>query len=250
MFSAKASTLSNLQIAVSFAAMLGLWFLDVSLSNLLISVVAFYLYSIVGISITLHRYYTHKSFEFSSNLVKWIFTGISVLSLRGSPIGWTYIHRLHHSFADTEKDPHSPHTLGFRLFFLKDVDPHSSKINKFIVKDMMNKEQLFINNYYFLFILITIIILAMVSPSLVYFAWVLPVTVSHLSQSAFNYFAHTHGYQAATATDKSTNNFLLWPFILGDAWHSNHHSNAKSVTTKEKYWELDPAAVLIKVIQK
>lgn len=250
MFSAKASTLSNLQILVTVAALLGLWFLEFTFIDVVISAVAFYLYSIVGISITLHRYYTHKAFEFSSNFIKWIFTGIAILSLRGSPIGWTYIHRLHHSFADTEKDPHSPHTLGFRLFFIKAVEPHSSNMNKFIVKDMMNKEQLFINKHYFLFILSGILLLLLISPVLVYFVWVLPVAISHLSQAAFNYFAHTYGYKNASSTDKSTNNFLLWPFILGDAWHSNHHTNAKSYTTKEKYWELDPAALLIKVVQK
>lgn len=250
MFSAKANTLSNLQMSLMFTTLIGFWYVDFTTVNIILAVIAFYCYNILGISITLHRYYTHKSFEFSSNLIKWVFTGLSIMSLRGSPIGWTYVHRLHHSFADTDRDPHSPYNLGLKLFFLKDVAPHSNKMNKFIVKDMMNKEQLFFNKYYFLLVLLGVILLGTLSLSAVYFLWVLPLTVVHITQAAFNYFAHTHGYRSNESKDKSTNNIFLWPFIMGDAWHNNHHSNAGSPTTKEKYWEIDPAAVIIKVIQK
>lgn len=250
MFSANTKVLSNLQIIALILAGLGLVFLDLTFSYLMISVVFFYLYSIVGISITLHRYYSHKSFEFSNNLTKWISTLISILSLRGSPIGWVYIHRLHHSFTDTEKDPHSPHFLGLKLFFLKDIEPHANKMNIFIVKDMMRKEQLFINKYYFAIILAWLLILLIINPYLVYFAWILPVSVVHFSQAAFNYFAHTYGYRNNESNEKSTNSFFLWPFIMGDAWHNNHHTNAKSFTTKEKSWEIDPAAWFIRAVKK
>lgn len=250
MFSAKATTLSNLQIAIAMATIIGFWFFPFTIHNIITTVVFFYLYNIVGISITLHRYYSHKSFEFSSSVVKWISTLFSIFSLRGSPIGWTYVHRLHHPYADTEKDPHSPHNLGLKLFFQKDVESHSSKMNMFMVKDLMSKEHLFINKYYFLIVLIWAAGLAIISPSLLYFAWILPIAIVQLSQSAFNYFAHTSGYRNKESKDKSTNNVFLWPFILGDAWHNNHHTNAGSFTTKEKSWEIDPAAWIIQIIKK
>ena len=250
MFSAKASTLSTLQIAVVLTALLGVVFTEFTVANAIVSLIFFYLYSSVGISITLHRYYSHKSFEFTSDVVKWCCTLMSVVSLRGSPIGWTYIHRLHHSFADTEKDPHSPHNLGLKLFFFKDIESHSSKMNIFIVKDMMSKEQLLINKHYFLLIAAWIILLALINPALVFFAWVLPVAAVHFSQAAFNYFAHVTGYRNVESREKSTNNFFLWPFIMGDAWHNNHHSNAGSLTTKEQWWEIDPAAWIIRIFKK
>ena len=250
MFSANAKTLSNLQFVVILSAILGCVFLDFSIYYVLSSVVFFYLYSVLGISITMHRYYSHKSFEFASPIVKWFSTLMAIVSLRGSPLGWTYIHRLHHSHTDTESDPHSPHYLGLKLFFLKDIDPHSKKLNMFVVKDMMNKHQLFINKYYFLIVLCWVLCLMVINPLLVYFVWVLPAAVVHLSQAAFNYFAHTRGYRNFDSRDKSTNNIFLWPFIMGDAWHNNHHSNAKNLTTKVKQWEVDPAAWFIKVVKK
>jgi stearoyl-CoA desaturase (delta-9 desaturase) len=37
---------------------------------------------------------------------------------------------------------------------------------------------------------------------------------------------------------------------MGDAWHNNHHGNPASMTTQFKWWEIDPAGYLIRVIRK
>src|SRR6478735_9272658 len=58
----------------------------------------------------LHRYASHKAFTMSPFTEKvffvltWIFQGSNYLS----PYGYGVMHRLHHAFADTENDPHSP----------------------------------------------------------------------------------------------------------------------------------------------
>lgn len=250
MFSANAKILSNLQLVIILSAVAGLFFFEFTALSVLSSLVFFYLYSILGVSITLHRYYSHKAFEFRFSILKWISTAFALFSLRGSPLGWTYIHRLHHSFSDTEKDPHSPHHLGLKLFFLKDIDPHSRKMNIFLVKDMMNKEQLFINKNYFLFIIVWVAVLLILDPAVLYFLWILPAAIVHLSQAAFNYYAHNSGYRNNDSRDKSTNNIFLWPFIMGDAWHNNHHTNAGTVSTKQRLWEIDPASWIIGAIKK
>jgi stearoyl-CoA desaturase (delta-9 desaturase) len=248
--SASANTITKVQIFSSLTAVLGFFFLDFSYSNIGIAIFFFYCYSIIGISITLHRYYTHKSFEFRFAFVKWLFTFFAILSGRGSPLGWTYVHRLHHKSADTEEDPHSPHNLGFKLFGFKHIEKHSGEMKYFLVKDLMNEEQLFINRYYFGIIISVLICLALVSPQLVYFVWILPIMAVQMSQNSFNFFAHSYGYRNHQTRDCSTNNIFLWPFIMGDAWHNNHHANQKSYNSKEKWWELDPAALIITLIKK
>ena len=58
----------------------------------------------------LHRYASHKAFTMSKNTEKvfyvltWFFQGSNYLS----PYGYGVMHRMHHAFADTEDDPHSP----------------------------------------------------------------------------------------------------------------------------------------------
>jgi stearoyl-CoA desaturase (delta-9 desaturase) len=169
---------------------------------------------------------------------------------RGSPIGWVYIHRLHHGFSDTDKDPHSPKILGFKLFGLKHLTNHSDKINKFLVKDLITDEQLNINKYYLLYVIAYVVLLAVVDIQLVYFLWALPVVLVQLSQNSFNYFGHKFGYRNFQTDDASTNNVWLFPFILGDAWHNNHHKNPALISNKIRSYELDPAAVIINIIKK
>lgn len=250
MFTASAHVVSKLQLITILVTIFGSFIVDFTLVSLISTLIMFYIFNIVGISITLHRYYSHKSFEFRFNIVKKLFTFISVIMCRGSPIGWVYIHRLHHGFSDKDKDPHSPKILGFKLFGLNHLTKHSDKINKFLVKDLMTEEQLNINKYYLLYIIAYVTILASINIQLVYFLWALPIVLVQLSQNSFNYFGHMFGYRNFQTDDASTNNIWLFPFILGDAWHNNHHKNPALISNKVKAFEIDPAATIINLIKK
>lgn len=249
-FSASANTITRVQVVSSVLSILGLFYFDFSTANVITTAICFYLFSIVGVSLTLHRYYSHKSFEFRNTFVKWLCTLFAILAGRGSPLGWVYVHRLHHAYSDQEGDPHSPHNLGFKLFGFKHIEDHSGKMKVFLVKELMTKEQLFINKWYFAIILIWLALLGIVDISLIYFAWILPVMLVQLSQNCFNYFAHMHGHRNFETKDTSTNNIWLWPVILGDAWHNNHHANAAKYDTKVLWWEFDPVSVVISLIKK
>jgi stearoyl-CoA desaturase (delta-9 desaturase) len=71
-----------------------------------------------------------------------------------------------------------------------------------------------------------------------------------LSTNNFNYFGHTTGYRNYETKDQSRNNAWLWPIILGEAWHNNHHGDAKNYSTSNKFWEIDPLSWVIKLIKK
>ena len=228
----------------------GLFYFDFTLANIILLLVSFYIYSVIGVGLTLHRYYSHKSFEFRFEFLKWICTLIAILSGRASILGWVYVHRLHHAYSDTEKDPHGPGNIGFKLFNFKHIESAAGKMNVFLVKDLMNKQQIFIHDYYLAIILAFVFVLAIFGLDVAYFVWVLPVFLVQMSQNSFNYFAHTYGYRNYETKDTSSNNVLLWPLIMGDAWHNNHHGNPASMTTQLKWWEIDPAGYLIRMIRK
>jgi stearoyl-CoA desaturase (delta-9 desaturase) len=227
---------------------MSLFIADFSWIYVLISIVMFYCYSILGISLMLHRYYSHKSFELNP-FYKWFFTIFAVIAGRGSPLGWVYIHRIHHSTSDTDKDPHSPHNNNFNFIGFKPIQ-HHKKINHFIIKDLLTPIQIKIDKYYILIILSFLSLLLILDYNLVFYIWGIPVFVVSVTQTCFNYFAHMKGYRNFETQDKSTNNIYLWPFILGDAWHNNHHAQARNISTKVKKYELDPIAVLIDFIRK
>jgi len=174
----------------------------------------------------------------------------AVLSGRGSPLGWVYIHRIHHATSDTEKDPHSPHYDTFKFVGFKPVYDDTKKINYFIVKELLTPAHIKIDKYYMLLIALFLTALLVINYNLLFYAWAVPVFMVSVSQIAFNYFAHKHGYRNFDTRDRSTNNIYLWPFILGDAWHNNHHARADQVNTQVRWWELDPVAWLVKLIGK
>lgn len=243
-------TLNYIQYTAIAIAIAGLFYANFTFQNILLSVSFFYIFSILGLSLTLHRYYSHRSFEFKNELLRKIFTLIAVLAGRGSPLGWVYIHRLHHKYSDTEKDPHGPETIGFRFFGFKPNDTGNEKTKVFLIKDMMNKEHLLYHNYYLLFVLGFVLLLGLISFDTLYFIYVLPVLGIQFSQNCFNFFAHKFGYKNHNTNDDSTNNFVLWPFIWGDAWHNNHHNNLGKFSTQERWWEFDPIVAIAGVIKK
>lgn len=248
MFAATPRSLFVLQIISLTVIVLGMFLVDFSVLYLMLSVLFFYAFSILGVSMTLHRYYTHKSFKLHS-VTKWILTAFAVLAGRGSPIGWVYIHRLHHATSDTEKDPHSPHYNTFKFIGFRPVYDDSKKINYFIVKELLTPAQIRIDKYYMLLIASFVLLLAVLDPNLIFYVWAVPVFLVSVSQIAFNYFCHKRGYRNFVTKDQSTNNVFMWPLILGDAWHNNHHAHADKPSTKIKWWEFDPIEYVIKIVK-
>jgi stearoyl-CoA desaturase (delta-9 desaturase) len=222
-----------------------------TLANILVTILSFYILNILGNWMTLHRYFSHKSFEFKNNTLKWIFISFALLSGRGSPLGWSYLHRKHHAYSDTERDPHSPKYLGYKIFgFGHYKKQEEEPMQIFIVKDMMTKEHLFMHKWYIAIILTFVIVFAYFNLQLLYFVWILPAFLVQLSQNNFNYFGHMYGYRNFETKDDSRNNKWLFPFILGEAWHNNHHANPKDYSTKLKSTEYDPLMKLIEIIKK
>ena len=222
-----------------------------TIPNLTITLFSFYILNILGNWMTLHRYFSHKSFEFKNDMLKWFFTLLAVLSGRGSPLGWSYLHRKHHAYSDTEKDPHSPKFLGYKIFgFGHYKKQEEEPMQIFLVKDLMTKEQLFIHKWYMAIVLSFVFALAIINLELLYFIWVLPAFLVHISQNNFNYFGHTSGYRNFVTKDNSRNNIWLFPFILGEAWHNNHHANPKDYSTQVKDKEYDPVMIIISIVKK
>src|ERR1700739_222027 len=59
----------------------------------------------------LHRYASHKMFTMSKPVERF-FYGFTILMQGASflnPRAYAIMHRMHHTYSDTEKDPHSPH---------------------------------------------------------------------------------------------------------------------------------------------
>lgn len=249
MFNASATSLSIIQLLSSVATIVGIFYFEYTLTAWVIILLGYFLYSGVGVSMMMHRYWTHKSFEFKSKTLMWICSWFALMAGRGSIIGWVHVHREHHAFSDTAKDPHSPNINGWKVFF-----PHllnyGEKINKSLVRDIFNRTQLNINKYYILLLLLWIGLLALIDLRLAYFGWIVPIAITQLVLNSFIYFGHSYGYTNHTHRDNSKN---LWPFgilLWGEGWHNNHHKNPSKWNMQEQWWEIDLIAPVIRMIKK
>ena len=61
----------------------------------------------VGMSLCLHRYFSHCSFK-TSRIVQFVLALIGSMSLQGGILWWCSKHNRHHKHCDTPLDPHSP----------------------------------------------------------------------------------------------------------------------------------------------
>lgn len=248
LFSASTPRLFWFQSLTVLISAIGIFYFDVNIENILLILLGYFLYSGIGISMTFHRFWSHQSFQFKNNVVKWVFTWLGLMAGRGSVIGWVHTHRQHHKFSDTENDPHSPNIVGYKVFFPIILN-YSEKIDKKIVKDLICRLHVNINKFYFLLIFAWGIFLFLISPSLFYFFWIVPIALTHLMLISFIYFGHKFGYTNYSCRDDSKNNKFFGYLLWGEGWHNNHHYDSKKYSFKVKWWEFDPMSILIRAVK-
>ena len=202
---------------------------------------------LVGVNVGLHRLYSHRSFK-TSKLAEYFIAVCSVIATIGSPFIYAGIHRHHHRHSDNDDDPHSPKHGKFKSFFglwnTKNIQWISS------IKDLLRQPYLrFIHNYYFGLLIVYILFLLILDPNLVLFAYAIPACLCYWGSSSVNVFAHTWGYRTFQTSDNSTNNVVSSVMSLGEGWHNNHHHMPSNWNTRIKWWEIDPPALIIKLIK-
>ena len=245
--SLKSSSLSVsiVQFLSTILSVLGIFYYSIDNYNIIEIMVGYFLFSCIGISIFYHRYFSHRSFETSKY---WEFFGIicGILAGRGSPIGWVYVHRIHHKFSDIENDPH-PHT--WKIFF-----PHLLKygdhVNPFYIKDFI-KSSLHkkINEYYNLILLSFVLLFGLLGFKFLLFFWIIPVALTAWSLNLFVYMSHYYGYINYECNDNSKNNWFISLILWGEGWHNNHHQNPGWWNLHKKWWEIDISGMVINMIR-
>ena len=207
------------------------------------------LFCAVGSFAGWHRYWSHKSFK-TDPLRKTIITWMGVFGCTGKPITIMAGHRLHHQYADQEKDIHSPKDIAWwqnLLGFYKETN-YNLKTN--LMKDLIQDPQIkFIQRYYFQIIFGTMLVLFLINPILPGYLIGFTALYTFWAGTLFvNHVAHVHGHQDHETGDESRNNWLSALITMGEGWHNNHHNNSLNYTTQNKWYQFDPTGLIIKYI--
>ena len=209
---------------------------------------------ILGVTIGYHRYVSHKSFE-TYTPIKYIILFFAMLAGQGSPIFWTATHRdLHHPYSDGEKDPHTPSKGILTSWFLWLWKVEEKDINyKHIIDLLKNPVYAFCHKYYMQLYWGANLIIALISFEFWIWFVVVPSFITFHSYSITNCLNHFRfmGYQNYESGDNSVNSPWLFPFVLGECWHNNHHGDVQAYNFgKVRWWEIDPSGLVIDLIKK
>ena len=202
---------------------------------------------IVGVNISLHRYFSHQSFK-TGPVGYWFLLFSSVVPLLGSPSAWGSIHRFHHATSDTEQDPHNPNRIGFFKSWMT-MWPHTEMPLSIVRAFAKDRRALFLDRHYFTIVFCYAAILTAIDWKLTVFAFAIPAVGCFHGAAAIATIPHTNGlggYRNHETSDNSFNSPLAWVLSLGEGWHNNHHHAPHKYRHGEKWWELDVSAFIIK----
>lgn len=209
------------------------------------------LFNAIGNEIALHRLWCHKSFTTD----KWkeiLLHFFSVPLLYGSSITYAGIHRQHHAYSDTEKDPHITRPWWKVVFYVRNKD---YKIETKFVSDLIKiGHHKFVHKNYFklnFMLLITCILLF----GLEFTGYFLSFNVIYnfIAAGLVNVLGHRpeYGVRLYETKDSSSNNaFLKW-LTWNEGYHNNHHHNPGSYTYALNPGEFDfPGLIIEKLFRK
>ncbi|KAJ6293391.1 hypothetical protein OIU78_025380 [Salix suchowensis] len=208
---------------------------------------------LLGITLSFHRNLSHRSFK----LPKWLeyfFAYCGVQAFQRDPIYWVSIHRHHHKFCDSERDPHSP-TEGFwfsHMSWLFDANYITEKCGgPSNVEDLKRQPfYKFMQDTYLLHPIAFGVLLYAGGgfPFLVWGMGVRSVLVFHITWLV-NSVSHVWGKQAWNTGDLSRNNWWLALLTFGEGWHNNHHAFEYSARHGLEWWQIDITWYVVRFLQ-
>lgn len=212
----------------------------------------------------LHRYAAHRAFTMNKFTEKvffvltWLFQGSNYLSAYGYGI----MHRMHHAFADTPDDPHSPkydESLFKMMWKTKtiysDINLKRIEVDPRFTKDIPQWEAFdtFARSWVSRVLWIGVYVFIYWQFATVWWLWLLlPIQcmLSPIHGAIINWFAHKYGYVNFKVGDTSKN-FLPFDFLMmGESYHNNHHKNGARANFGVKWHEVDFTYVIIRILDK
>ena len=213
-------------------------------------------------SFFLHRYAAHQTFTMSKTMERitfiltWIFQGSSYLSAYGYGI----MHRMHHAYTDTAKDPHSPsHDANMFAMMWKtknvyqDINNQRISIDARFTKNVPQWRafDLFAGSRFSRLLWIIGYILFFAFFVTATWQWILlPITflMAPIHGVIINWFGHIYGYVNFKMKNTSKNLFPFDFLMMGEGYHNNHHKHASNPNFGVKWHEIDVTYLIIKLL--
>jgi stearoyl-CoA desaturase (Delta-9 desaturase) len=213
-------------------------------------------------SFYLHRYGAHRQFTMTRgwerffHLCTWAVQGSSYLN----PRAYAIMHRMHHAFSDTPRDPHSP--VQQKSFF--SMMWRTKNIYEDIKYGRVPVEARFDGGYphwptldgplstmpvaVAWGALYTVYYLAFATHwwmfALLPFHWLM----GPVHGAIVNWFGHKLGYRNYDSDDNSKNTLVVDVLTMGELFQNNHHKWGQSPSFAVRPFEIDPAYQMMRLL--
>lgn len=234
-----------------------------------ISFILFFFLIGLGVSLGMHRLFSHSSF-LPHPVIGYLLGALASMAFQGSIARWVADHRRHHAHTDIENDVHSPvvdpwgqHSKGIRGFFHAHIgwmfDNTATDMSVYGRGLMYDPIIRFFTVTHWVWPLISIFLPFLfgyviggidAAYSSMLIGGFLRTTVLHNVVWSVNSIGHTFGKTNFQQNNTSKNNFVLAFLTLGDGWHNNHHRFPRSYRQGLRKGEIDFNARLIELMAR
>lgn len=203
-----------------------------------------------------HRLYSHRSYQ-AHPIVEGCILFLASMTIQGSALSWSFDHRRHHAFVDTDKDPYSINKGFWYAHFLWLLDK-PAKIENGVVSDLLkNRLVQFQHRFYISSMLISNLFIFLLT------AWLtndyvgalvlcvgLRLFLTHHCTWFINSLAHTWGDKPFSIEQTAVNNAVIALLTCGEGYHNYHHTFANDYRNGIRWYHFDPTKWLIWTLHK
>ena len=192
------------------------WAMYASGPELLISLAMYLGIMTLGITMGYHRYLSHRMFK-CNRWFEVIMLFFAHIMMVGSAILWVATHLAHHRYTDQPRDPHSPKIHGYIYsHFLQVFTQPEVKFSVKLIRDPVYRFQ---HQYYWELIGLWAMLLFIIDPFSIVYAWLAPAGFAKLIGSLVFSYSHRGG--------EVHNDTWVGIITSGEGFHKVHHDDPK-----------------------
>jgi len=202
----------------------------------------------------LHRYSSHKMFSMSKGWERFFYmlTFLTQGSSFLNPRAYAIMHRMHHTYSDTQKDPHSPHFFKdiwsmmiqtknmYMAYVTHKIEPEEAFRGNYPEWPLIDKiGDLWITRIIFALGYTAFYVVYATNPFL-YLLLPIQWLMGPVQGAIVNWCGHKYGYSNFDNKDHSKNTLPLDFFLMGELFQNNHHKSPNRPNFAKKWFEFDP----------